>query len=180
MGTLFPCSWELLFPIPPECCCELPCSQATTLRFSDLGPIPPEYLAPILGFNRGVLLALRQAHRVPPTSSSLRRLFLSPPQPLCPSLAVPLAGQRNHKLGLRTRFALKVHLSHTHSLECPPTPKARIKFPYLGPCMKLPGLQGSTPVPTCPLAFTEPVLYVTVSVSYQLSQGVTSPPRQDR
>jgi len=43
-----------------------------------------------------------------------------------------------------------------------PTPKARIKFPYLGRCTKLPGLQGSAPVPTCPLAFTEPVLYVTV------------------
>ena len=179
MGTLFPCSWELLFPIPPECCCELPCSQATTLRFSDLGPIPPEYLAPILGFNRGVLLALRQAHRVPHTNSSLRRLFLSPPQPLRPSLAAPLTGQQNRKLGLRTRFALKVRLSHTHSLESPPIPKARIKSHYLDLCTKLPGLQGSTPEPTCPLAFTAPVLYVTVSVSYQPSQGVTSPPRQD-
>ncbi|XP_048790780.1 uncharacterized protein LOC125688622 [Lagopus muta] len=36
-------------------------------------------------------------------------------QPLRPSLAVPLAGQRNRRSGLRTRFALTARLSHTHS-----------------------------------------------------------------
>ena len=49
LGTLFPCPTELLFPIPPECCCELPSSQVTTLRSLDLGPIPLEHLAPIPG-----------------------------------------------------------------------------------------------------------------------------------
>jgi len=55
-------------------------------------------------------------HRVPYTNSSLPRLFLPPTQPLRPSLAVPLAGQRNRRSGLRTRFALKC-VSHIHTLK---------------------------------------------------------------
>ena len=55
-------------------------------------------------------------YRVPYTNSSLPRLFLPPTQPLRPSLAAPLAGQRNRRSGLRTRFALKC-VSHIHTLK---------------------------------------------------------------